>query len=64
MAVGKLKVIEHACLYDEAGNLMPQWNAKEVPYDSLLCGVLCLGWMDADRAVLRILLPGVSEIHR
>lgn len=64
MTIGRLKVNERACLYDESGNSMPQWDAKEVPYDSLLCGVLCLGQMDADRVVLRILLPGVSEIHR
>lgn len=36
MTIGKLKVNEHACLYDESGNSMPQWDAKEIPYDSLL----------------------------
>lgn len=56
MAVGKLKAIERACLYDESGNSMPQWDAKEIPYDSLLCGVLCPGRVNADRVVLRILL--------
>lgn len=31
-----LKISERACLYDESRNSMPQWDAEEVPYDSLL----------------------------